>query len=206
MAIQFTSELQPIFPTPVMITNVGRDFTEEELNFLLNLEQRPNALNQSNCEHRVLENEILTDLKKLLHLHLENFFYNVVKPKEKITPYITQSWVNYTTKGQAHHTHSHSNSFISGVLYIQASSETDKIFFYKNVHKTLDIDTEEHNLFNSDSWFFTVETKQLVLFPSSLYHSVKPVEGEQTRISLSFNSFLRGSLGSPKLFTHLQLD
>ena len=45
----------------------------------------------------------------------------------------------------------------------------------------------------------------LILFPSNLTHYVPPVEGESDRISLSFNVFPYGILGSEENLTHLRL-
>ena len=97
MDIQFTSELLPLFTTPVMIINVGREFTEEELNFLLSLEQRPNTLNQSSCEQKVLDNKILTDLKKAVAFSLGKFFLQCSKAKRK------DNTLHYAVLGQLHY-------------------------------------------------------------------------------------------------------
>ena len=35
----------------------------------------------------------------------------------------------------------------------------------------------------------------LVIFPSSLMHSVPPVKKDQVRVSLAFNTFIKGELG-----------
>ena len=35
----------------------------------------------------------------------------------------------------------------------------------------------------------------IILFPSNLYHSVKINKNDYTRISLAFNTFLRGTIG-----------
>ena len=45
--------------------------------------------------------------------------------------YITISWINYTETNQYHHAHSHPNSVISGVYYIE-TDESDTITFFQH--------------------------------------------------------------------------
>jgi hypothetical protein len=54
---------------------------------------------------------------------------------------LTQSWLNYTKPGQFHHKHAHPNSFISGVLYMKAARQRDKIYFYKDGYKQISLPT-----------------------------------------------------------------
>jgi hypothetical protein len=56
-----------------------------------------------------------------------------------MVPYITQSWANYTKKNQYHHTHEHPNSFISGVLYINANEAHDKITMHKKSYQQIKV-------------------------------------------------------------------
>jgi hypothetical protein len=65
---------------------------------------------------------------------------------------------------------------------------------------------QEWNLWNSESWWFEVGTGDLVLFPSSLTHMVETVQGTDTRISLSFNTFPVGNIGEEVSLTGLKLE
>jgi len=58
------------------------------------------------------------------------------------------------------------------------------------------IDIEKFNAFNSKSWWFSIETGQVFLFPSYLSHAVETKQGKNTRISLAFNVFIKGITGS----------
>ena len=70
-------------------------------------------------------------LEKHLMVHVNNYFKEVIQASNKVTPYITQSWVNFTALDENHHFHSHSNSIASGVLYIAADKKHDLITFHK---------------------------------------------------------------------------
>ena len=61
------------------------------------------------------------------------------------------------------------------------------------------------NLWNSQTWFFPVETGDLIMFPSSTTHQVETKQGNNTRISLAFNTFYKGSVGSNFQLTELIL-
>ena len=77
--------------------------------------------------------------------------------------------------------------------------EEDRIFFhdpnYRMKHMIL-IDPKKGNPFNIDVWVSGVNMYDLVLFPSWLEHEVQ-VNEKQTgdRISISFNTFVKGKLG-----------
>jgi hypothetical protein len=94
---------------------------------------------------------------------------------------------------------------VSGVFYPQANRETDKIYFYKDGFQQIKLPPENWNIWNSESWWFDVGTGDLLLFPSGLTHMVEPVQGDQTRISLSFNTFPLGLVGDEVDLTSLQI-
>jgi uncharacterized protein (TIGR02466 family) len=143
-------------------------------------------------------------LKQFIEKSLKKYFQNIYMPKNNVEPYITQSWCNYTKEGQFHHKHAHPNSFVSGVFYVQADRTKDKIYFYKEEYKQIKIPAKEYNSFNSESWWFETGTNDLVLFPSNLTHMVEKVVGKE-RISLSFNTFLKGYIGEDLELTGLHI-
>ena len=61
-------------------------------------------------------------------------------------------------------------------------------------------------MWNSTKWFFPINTNELILFPSWLAHEVAPNKKATTdRISISFNTFVKGILGSKTSSTELIL-
>ena len=197
-----------LFPTPISFFKLDRDISKKENTFLLNLDQRPNKHNTRSIDYNVLDNPNLNLLSEFINTAVAAYLKEIYNSKNDINLRITQSWTNYTAPGQSHHKHTHSNSFISGVFYIKANKETDRISFYKNEgYKQIDIaGIDQWNQFNCKSWWFPVGTGELVLFPSSLTHKVEVVEGEDTRISLSFNTFPIGHFGDGDALTELNLS
>ena len=194
-----------LFPTAVAGFELGRDLSEVEREHLFNLETRPNQGNVTSVDNNVLNKPELQSLTEFLNNSLQEYFNTVYAPKTDANLCISQSWVNYTKPGQFHHKHAHPNSLISGVFYIQAAKETDKLYFFKDGFQQLKVIPKDFNVYNSDSWWLAAATGTLYLFPSSLTHMVEQVKGEDTRISLSFNTFPRGIIGDEIGLTGLKL-
>ena len=197
--------LHGIFPTPVARFNLDREFTERELEFVLKQPQHNNEGNTTSDDNYVFNNIELKGLSGFCEASVATYLKEIHAPSKDVNLRITQSWLNYTKPGQWHHKHAHPNSFVSGVLYIKANKESDKIYFYKDGYKQISLPTENWNLYNSESWWFEAVAKELILFPSSLTHMVQAVQGEDTRISLSFNTFPVGYVGDEKSLTGLHL-
>lgn len=200
----YEMNLQALFPQPVGLFQFDRDLTEKEKKFIMGQEQRPNIGNTASVDTYILKNNALKGLREFIENCLNTYFKEVVMPKDDVSVYITQSWLNYTNKDQFHHKHAHPNSYISGVFYVNGDVEKDKIYFYNDGYKQIKLESVGWNRFNSESWWFEAMTGRLVLFPSSLTHMVEAVTAEQTRVSLSFNTFLKGTIGSNYSLTELK--
>ena len=192
-----------LFPTAVTFFQY-EGITEKETKFLVKQKTRSNTGNTTSIDNNILENKEMKKLKQFIEKSVKEYFKNIYQPKNNVEPYITQSWCNYTKEGQFHHKHAHPNSFISGVFYVQADKTKDKIYFYKEEYKQIKVPAKEYNLFNSESWWFETGTNDLVLFPSNLTHMVEKVVGKE-RISLSFNTFLKGYIGEDIELTGLHI-
>ena len=197
--------INSIFPTPIYISKVDRKLTPLELKFV-DKQKKDFYKNEGNIttnNNYILNEKPFANIKKKLDLKVQDYFDKVISPANKITPYITQSWLNYTEKNQYHHKHQHPNSLVSGVFYINCHKEHDKIKFFNQSYKTLKLEIKDWNLWNSESWWFSVKTGDVILFPSSLTHMVETKEGDNTRISLAFNVFIKGTVGDNKQLTEL---
>jgi uncharacterized protein (TIGR02466 family) len=201
------STINSIFPTPVYISKIDRELSIKELSFIdkTKLDVYKNEGNTTSNDNYILNNKEFENLKKELDLRVQDYFDKIICPENNITPYITQSWLNYTETNQYHHKHTHPNSLVSGVFYINCDKEYDKIKFFNDTYKTIKFEIKEWNIWNSESWWFSVKTGDVILFPSSLTHMVETKEGDNTRISLAFNVFIKGKVGNNKNLTELIL-
>jgi uncharacterized protein (TIGR02466 family) len=198
-----------LFPVPVVEYGLDRSFTEEELSYIENADKEVNLYNSNSIETKILEQPRIKNINLFVQEKLEEYFRNVYQPNSSVELYITQSWINYSSVGQSHHKHSHPNSIVSGVLYILADKDVDEIVFYRDDPSIVfHIPTDNFNVWNSGYWKVPVSSGRLLLFPSTLHHSVDKVlesEKRKQRISLSFNSFIRGNIGNKKEYTELFL-
>ena len=193
--------MENLFPIPI-----GFFKYDGEVDIDLNQPQRPNDGNTSSEDKYLLKQKKLLNLRQFIEKSLHEYFMATYCPKTDAHLKITQSWLNWTKQGQYHHKHAHPNSLISGVYYVNAHKDSDKIFFYREGYQRIKFPPAEWNPYNSVSWWYPVGSGDLVLFPSSLTHMVQPVEGEDTRISLAFNSFPIGVIGDENELTALKLE
>ena len=197
-----------LFPTPIYMNNLDRPFTKQELLFVKeqNKHCSKNKGNINTKDNYILKRKELKNIKKFLDKCCKDYLKKIICPKNDLQLYITQSWLNYTEENQYHHQHAHPNSVISGVFYFDCDKENDKILFIKsNAYQQIRTVVKDFNLWNSDTWGFSVVTGQLVMFPSSTTHQVETKKGNNTRISLAFNTFYKGIIGSKDNLTELIL-
>ena len=193
-----------LFQTAVAKFELGRDYSAEEMEFVGSQPTHNNMGNTTSDDHYVLRHDTMANLREFVENSVAEYLKSIYAPKYEVSMRLTQSWLNYTKPGQFHHKHAHPNSFISGVLYMKAARQRDRIYFYKDGYKQISLPTDNYNLYNSESWWFEVGTGDLLLFPSSLTHMVETVQ-EDERISLSFNTFPVGYVGDESSLTALHL-
>ena len=197
-------ELLQIFPTPVLITKYEGDLNKE-LKYVDNLpykEQKSNA-NFKSADTYLLEIEELKNIKNFMYESLNKFTKNISQSEQRLV--ITQCWANKNPPGSKHHEHVHPNSILSGVFYLRQDKTLPPIQFAKSVQAAMKLDPKKYNNLNSETFLLPCVAGELLLFPSSLKHSVPTNMGKEARISLSFNTFSVDTLGSEESLTHLDI-
>ena len=185
-----------LFPIPLGIYNIGRELTFNELNYFDSLDSIQNIGNKTSINNRVLNSDKLFSINSFIKNKLEEFTEEVFCPQVNVSLKITQSWVNFSNLNNFHHQHIHLNSFISGVFYVKADRELDSIVFYKQTQSSIYLEPKTHNDWNLPSLNVSVGTGDLIFFPSYLHHGVGKIDTDRKRISLSFNTFPEGKIGS----------
>jgi uncharacterized protein (TIGR02466 family) len=190
------------------MTNIDRSFTKQELQFVTQQKKHcvNNTGNINTKDNYILNRKEFKNIKKFLDQCCKDYLERIISPKNNIELYITQSWLNYTEENQYHHKHEHPNSVVSGVLYFDCDKENYKIKFTNSKgYQQIKPEIKDFNIWNSETWWFALETGQLVIFPSSTTHQVETKKGTNTRISLAFNTFYKGIIGSNSNLTELIL-
>ena len=197
-------ELLHIFPTPLLIVPYEQSI-DEELAYLKTIsyrEQQQNG-NYRSDDSYLLRQEKLKNIKNFLGESVNKFTTDVLQSKQRLV--ITQCWANRNPKGSKHHEHVHPNSIISGVMYFQINEKLPPIQFSKANQDGMKLDPIKYNHVNSESFMLPCKPGELILFPSSLKHSVPINQGDEDRISISFNTFSIDALGSEQSLTHLDI-
>ena len=197
-------ELLQLFPTPLLIVPYEQSI-DKELAYLKTIsyrEQQQNG-NYRSDDSYLLRNEELKNIKNFLGEAVDKFTKNVLQSKQRLV--ITQCWANRNPKGSKHHEHVHPNSIISGVMYFQINEKLPPIQFSKANQDGMKLDPIKYNHVNSESFMLPCKPCELILFPSSLKHSVPINQGDEDRISISFNTFSIDAIGSEQALTHLDI-
>jgi hypothetical protein len=155
---------------------------------------------------QVLAHESLKDLKAWVKDCLQQ-----VGEAEEFGDYeyaITQSWGNWSNTGDWHHRHRHGNSILSGILYL-TDSKAETWFsmasiwppnFYEVIMGGQYYPPEEV-IHKEPS-----EKGKLIVFPSTLDHSVNEHKGDEPRLTLSFNAVPTGEFGDDIQLTKIVLN
>jgi len=199
-------DINIIFPQPVLKHNLGRTLYQSELDIVNYHKNKTykNVGNITSLNTKIFDDNFL-EIKMVVEDTIDFYVKQIISPKDELSFYITQSWLNYTEPGEYHHQHEHPNSILSGVFYFNAEEEKDNITFYKSGYEQIYIESENWNLFNSKKWSIPIKTGDIILFPSYLSHMVETTASAGTRVSLAFNVFARGIFGRESGLTSLSI-
>jgi uncharacterized protein (TIGR02466 family) len=195
-----SANIHGLFPTPVYIAKRDSNISPEEEKEIKNIVNEGMEINKGNSSsnNKYIFNGKLNKIKQFCEQQLKLYVKDVICPKEELDFYITQSWINITKPDEFHHDHFHQNSLISGVFYVSAEEDDTITFSNPNIKikEQIKFEPKEYNIWNATTWFFPSIVNELILFPSWLNHKVEPNKNATTdRISISFNTFVRGTLG-----------
>lgn len=205
-----------LFPIPVLSTMVPENLSNiiPDL-FDLELLGEENGIQEKEYGKRT-KNSYILHIPKFKGLHdyilkyAFDFACNYGLPYDGLK--FSQSWLSVKSPGQFHTTHTHPNSIISGVFYFGPSdSKTPAIRFHPYISTgsgpTINMN-QQYNVskYSMTSIDFDFIAGQLLIFPSSLQHSVPINETELTRYSLAFNIVPTHGLGEEASLTELKFD
>jgi uncharacterized protein (TIGR02466 family) len=200
------NDLYPLFSQPVLTVDSDKSKLTSIVNYCENvLQYRPNAGgNFTSLNTDVLDLVEFTEAKELVDNAIKVYTQEIMAWTDpNLNFFVTQSWVNKNPKGSGHHEHYHLNSVFSGVLYLQ-TIENDCISFVNNVKSFFKFYPSESNMWNSERFNISVKDNRVVLFPAGMLHSVPAHNSNDNRISLAFNVFVKGKIGSKEHLTYVE--
>ena len=193
-----------IFPTPILIIKYDDDISEET-KYVENLEyisQKENK-NFKSKDSYLMKHEIFKNIKNFFGESITKYTEKVLNSKQRLV--ITQCWTNKNPPGAKHHEHVHPNSILSGVFFFKIGGKLPPIQFAKTNQVAMKLDPVKYNNITAETFLLPCVPGELLLFPSSLKHSVPINLSEETRYSMSFNTFCIDALGSENSLTHLDI-
>jgi uncharacterized protein (TIGR02466 family) len=198
----------PLFPIPLHISEAHAP-TPSELATLRNQSWRPNpgGGNQTSENSHLLDLPELSALRAFLQSQIDLFAHDILAIKRTNRFYITQSWVNINAQGTSHHVHLHQNSLISGVYFVEG--DNSPIAFMRppshQLFGNISLEMERTTPLNAVDCAFPNQQHKAMLFPSTTMHFVPEHRAVGPRMSLAFNTFVRGTLGTIRDLTELKL-
>ena len=199
--------IDAVFATPVYKSDNLYNLKEEQIQYLKTLGTIKNkGGNYITPRKDILEDEAMKDFKHWCLLNV-TAFGKQLGASDKTSFYITQSWMNTNPPHSYHHTHMHPNSIFSCIYYV--SGDKCPTYFYRYDDRTsfgnfsfYDGD-KGSNPYTASKVGVMNEVGRLVIFPSSMVHDVDKNEGTKDRVTISFNTFIRGEMGDPENSNHL---
>jgi|APGre2960657373_1045057.scaffolds.fasta_scaffold78426_2 uncharacterized protein (TIGR02466 family) len=188
-------EILNIFPTPVYRTNLGDILSEESLEHITKLktEKLFDAVPNISSSDDVLSSDRLDALRVAIQKHLQIF--GDILFGAGLEFYISSSWVTKSDTLQFGERHSHVNSIISGSFYV--SPNPSSIIFYRESKSTIHMfSNNDSNYYNKTIIPIQPNKNDLILFPSSLEHSISKNTDNVSRFSVVVNSYIRGQMMS----------
>ena len=140
---------------------------------------------------RVLED--YPDLRDILLNYFKDFAKQIGYTNDFI---ISTSWLTKLKEGDVIKEHNHANSFYSGVFYYGDYNDNTVIQLANPIRDTSSFELESNmECPLSTDWGYIPETNLLIVFPSSIRHSVPVYTGKEDRVSLAFNVIPKGCYG-----------
>ena len=209
-------EILSLFSTPIVKINIDRDFTKEELQLCITdipsyIDKKIGMQNHVSVNLTLFNTfaEELIDIRNFCEYQLKQYMEHVEGVDTNIAGLrITQAWLNKNKSQEYHPTHYHTNSYLSGVLYISCLPN-DCINFNNQsyrLYNNMEFPKKKNTQWNVDIIQVNVEEGDLIIFPSWIPHHVDVNETKnRERISLAFNTFPIGELGDNNGGSYLKL-
>jgi hypothetical protein len=193
-----------LFPKVVYLKNI--DYIDNKyllslnnfcknLNYIEILKTDSENVAQTSVDRYLFNNhKELFKLKDIILKEFNNFKNNLLSHTYNSFK-ITTSWVAKVDKGKRSNIHNHNNSFYSGVFYINSEKDMGDISFNNFETARFTPKVETYSLLNSKSFSITPKNKDLIFFPSELFHRINKNNNNKTRLSVAFNIIPEGKVG-----------
>lgn len=200
-------EVFTLFAEPYFRANIAGSISPQQIAFIQNLKMVDNPENMISENLYIFEEPELESVKDAIQEILDIYARDVLCIPQQL--YVTQSWSLICKSNMGMHSHSHSNSILSGSLYYceLPTPPAGMIFTRYDSYQQIDLppDTQKRNIYNSPINRVVPQQNDVLLFSSRLTHMVEQNQSGQPRYSIAFNTFVKGTLGNQRAVTELKL-
>lgn len=203
--------LYPLFSVPLMKTEIDVEIDLEYINNSIEYYRYQDFTGYGSVNQKILLENNFSDLRNKIEDKLKEYLFDILKFKQGNIVHVA-SWINLHKTGNYSGPHIHTNSMYSGIFYINVFEKCGNISFtcpqnYSTFStSTITPQVSECNIYNSKSFTFKPRNRDLYIFPSHLYHSTGANHGTENRLSLAFNYFVEGHLGSDTSYINLKFN
>jgi len=188
-----------LFPTPIYVHQGSFDETfliQDEIKKTLpkilenDTWEKPEGWEEpvkTNIRHRwnTIEDYGLTNLHAYIKKHTQQYV-DEIKPFMNNDIFLSHSWFNITSKGDAQEWHAHTDSFVSGVYYYKTNGDDGHLMVKNPTQFT------QRGFFPAgktvyEKVFYPPKEGQIILFPGWLDHRVGVNTTDDDRITIAFN-------------------
>ena len=196
-------EKMHILPQKIYKFKCDSHLTEKTLQIISKLNYEPIQHNYGTNGHESLK--LNTELKET-YIWFQDCIEQVRKDLSIVDNIsITQSWATRSYESEWHHGHYHPYSIMSGIFYL-TDSDAETWFSMSSIwsQPTIFSDFTSKNLdiLHKNK----TERNTLLIFPSSLYHSVNVHQSNEPRYAISFNTFFDKSMGNFERYYGVSLE
>lgn len=201
--LQENTETHLLFPTVVQVSQIeDHERVNEGLLPAIDVVRRssPNTKPQSwACDvyttigdpQTLLEREGTRAFREVAERQVREYAKSLSMDVNRHPPRISECWVNVYESKHSQEIHLHRNSVISGIYYVQAPPGSGPTLFYSPLSDVmLEPPSTAPSKLNAKVTAFPPVEGRMILFRSSVRHSVLPGTMDGERITVAFNAVL----------------
>lgn len=199
-----------LWPIPIYQNHMPIDDQLMQLINSLEFERMKSGNGNITVDRNILLRKDFADLKDKIQEHCKLYVKNLLSISDRTNFYIQNSWINIHKPQDCAQSHIHTNSLISGCLYLKIPENSGQIRFYKNqgyvnlFPTATTFDYNEVNHITADFWNLEPKEGMIILFPAHLLHEVDKNNSTEDRYSLAFNLYARGTFGYDECYLELK--
>lgn len=189
-------EIKALFPTPFMRISglLSTDIVNACIDHIRATDTQANVKSSLLCHTEIVDPNTegpYRSVNELIEPYLVDFCSLLFG--EELDWSIKEIWTNVLEHGGHQAIHAHSNSFISGIIYLTESHPSARTVFHRSLGGqefifSNDNSNAEMGPFNGNKWVSpSTKSGDMVLYPSYLLHEVPNNEGQQ-RMTIAFNA------------------